>query len=346
MKKIYNLLLLITIVGLICTGCGGETDASGKNGGTGEIKLSYAFFAPENTFPGVQMEKWAKELTERTDGKVKVDLFAGGTLLEASNMYDGVRDGIADIGMSATSYEPNRFPLLTISDLPSDYPNSYVASRTIYDLIQEYPPEAFDDFKIIAAFAGEPSYIQTKKKIETIDDMRGQRLRISGSLSDIATKLGASPVGMSQSDVPESLQTGVIDGYITSRETLKDFHLGEMIGHITDYPLHVNTFVAVMNKETWDSLPEDVQAIIDELGEEMAIFTGEYHDTNVQESIEWSQTEHGTKIISLSEEERKKWDEIISPIQNEYVEKLEKEGYPAKEYQARLFELIEKYSNE
>ena len=67
---------------------------------------------------------------------------------------------------------------------------------------------------------------------------------------------------------------------------------------------------------------------------------------NVQESIEWSQTEHGTKIITLSEEERKKWDEIISPIQNEYVEKMEKEGYPAKEYQARLYELIEKYSNE
>ncbi|KRF67245.1 C4-dicarboxylate ABC transporter substrate-binding protein [Bacillus sp. Soil768D1] len=350
MKRIISLLFIISIVGLLSSGCGSKTGTSGSNGksksSSDTITLSYAFFASENSFPAKQMDKWAQELSKRTDGKVKVDLFPGGTLLEASNTFDGVRNGIADIGMSATSYEPNQFPLLTISDLPSNYPNAYVASRTVYDLIQEYPPEAFEDLKIIAAFATEPAYIQTAKKIETADDLRGQRLRIAGSISEIATKLGASPVGMSQSEVPEALQTGIIDGFVTSRETLKDFHLAEMIKYVTDYPLHITTFVAVMNKDTWDSLPEDVQAIIDELGEEMAIFTGEYHDKNIQESIEWSYQEHGTEMSALSEEERKKWDKIINPIQDEYVEKMEKEGLPAKEYKERLYELIEKYSNE
>lgn len=172
MKRIISLIFIVSIVGLIISGCVNETDASGSNGKTkgpsDAITLSYSFFASENSFPAKQMEKWAQELSERTDGKVKVDLFPGGTLLEASNTYDGVRKGIADIGLSATSYEPNQFPLLTISDLPSNYPNAYVASRTVYDLIQEFPPEAFNDFKIIAAFTTEPAYIQTAKKLKRL----------------------------------------------------------------------------------------------------------------------------------------------------------------------------------
>ncbi|VEF46761.1 TRAP system periplasmic protein [Bacillus freudenreichii] len=339
-----NIMFAFTLlIVLMVAGCGTKTGGSGKDKA---IILSYAFFAPENSFPAVQMKKWSEELSDRTNGKVKVDLFPGGTLLEASNMFDGIKNGTADIGMSATSYEPARFPLLTISDLPSGYPNAYVASRTVYDLIQEYPPEAFKDFKIIAAFTTEPAYIQTIDKVESKEDLKGQNLRIAGSLSEIAVKLGASPVAMSQSEVPEAIQTGVIDGYITSREVLKDFHLAESIKHIVDYPLHVTTFVAVMNKDKWDLLPSDVQEVIDELGSEMATFTGEYHDKNIQESINWSKDQHGTQLTKIDPKEQEKWDEIIKPIQDGYVEELEKKGLPAKEYRNRLYELIEKYSNE
>lgn len=350
MRRKFFVVFILSIVVLISSGCGSKTNGTGSNENSNsisdQITLSYAFFAPPKSFPGIQMAEWAKQLSERTNGKVKVNLFMGGTLLGSSNMYSGVKDGIVDIGLSATSYDPKRFPLLKISDLPSGYPNAYVASRTVYDLIQEYPPEAFEDFKVITAFTTEPAYIHTDDKIATTDDMRGQRLRIAGSVSEIATKLGASPIGMSQSAVPESLQTGVIDGFITSRETLKDFHLAEMIGYVTDYPLHVTTFVAVMNKDTWNSLPKEIQTIIDDLGKEMVTFTGKYHDKNIQESLDWSNKEHGTEMITLSEEERKKWDEIIKPIQEEYVDQMEAEGLPAKEYRARLYELIEKYSNE
>ncbi|MFD1707862.1 TRAP transporter substrate-binding protein [Siminovitchia sediminis] len=344
MRKLRILIVAMVFLMIVTmAGCGTNTESSGSGK---DITLTYAFFAPENSFPAVQMKKWAEELSDRTNGQIQVDLFPGGTLLEASNMFDGVKNGTADIGMSATSYEPARFPLLTISDLPSSYPNASVASRTVYDLIQEYPPEAFKDFKIIAAFTTEPAYVQTIDKVENTEDLKGKNLRIAGSLSDIAKKLNASPVAMSQSEVPEAIQTGVLDGYITSREVLKDFHLAESIKYVVDYPLHVTTFVAVMNKDTWESLPSDVQQVIDELGSEMAIFTGEYHDQNIQESLEWSKEEHGTEMIQLSPEEQEKWDQAIKPIQDEYVKKLEKEGLPAKEYRDRLYELIEKYSSE
>lgn len=342
-KSLLVLLSSLLFLSIAVTGCGGGGE-SGDNASGEVIKLKYAFFAPASTFPAKQMEKWKEELEKRTDGKVEVQLFPGGTLLAANNMYDGVKDGVADIGLSSTTYEPGRFPLLDIADMPSGYPNAEVASQVVYDLVNEYPPEAFKDFKIITAFATEPAHIQTVKPVRSLEDLKGMQVRISGSLTPILKKLGASPVGMAMSEVPESLQTGIIDGSISSREVLLDLKLAETVKYTTDYPLAINTFVAVMNKEVWESLPADVQKAIDDLGPEMAVFTGKYMDNHVQEALKWSQEEEGLEIISLSEEEKARWDEIIKPLQDDYVKELEGKGLPAKEYKAKLYELIEKYS--
>lgn len=89
------------------------------------------------------MEKWKEELEKRINNRVKVELFPGGTLLTDKNMYDGVKNGVVEVGLSCLAYEPGRFPLLGISDLPSGFPNGRVASRVVYDLVREFPPEAF-----------------------------------------------------------------------------------------------------------------------------------------------------------------------------------------------------------
>ena len=83
-----------------------------------ESTLTYAFFAPAKTFPAVQMTHWAQQLAKRTNGKVDVKTFPGGTLLGAKDMYDGVSKGVADIGLGAPSYDPGRFPLTSGIALP------------------------------------------------------------------------------------------------------------------------------------------------------------------------------------------------------------------------------------
>lgn len=347
MKRLFVLipLLLAAVILGACGADGSEKSASNKSKGD-VIKLTYAFFAPAGTFPAVQMEEWKKRLEEKTDGKVEVELFPGGTLLEANNMYDGVANGTADIGLTSTSYESGRFPLLAISDMPSGYANAKSASHVAADLVEKYPPEALKDFKIITTFATEPAYIQSKKPISSIGELKGKQLRIAGALTPIMEELGAAPVGMSQAEVPEALQTGVVEGYVSSREILKDTKLAEMVGYVTDYPLALNTFIAVMNKDKWDSLPEDVQQAIDELNREMTEFTGDYLDNHVQESITWSQETHDLEIVTLSESEKKSWDERLGKMQEEYVNKVEKDGQPAKEYLEEMRSLIEKYNEQ
>lgn len=336
-------IILLSLSLLFFIGCSGGVSKSSNLDESDGITLSYAFFAPHNSFPAVQMEHWAEKLKEKTDGLVEVDLFPGGTLLTAENMFDGVSMGTSDIGMTAISYEPNQYPLMKISDLPSGFPNATVASQVVNELIKEFPPESLDEFEIIAVLTTEPAYIQVGENVEELSDLEKMNLRIAGSVSEIAEELKTSPVGMSQAEVAESLETGIIDGYITSREVLKDFSLAENINTVIDYPLHITTFVAVMNKEVWESLPSDVQEVIKELRDEMSLFAGNYHDKQINESVDWSQSEHDTNFIQLSEQEESELETIMSGLQKDYVDELEKEGLPAEEYYDRLYDLIEEY---
>lgn len=346
LKRSLVLALILSLAALLLAGCGRAAKENGPAGDGKPIVLRYAFFAPANTFPAKQMEKWKEEVEKRTNGRVKVELFPGGTLLTAQNMYDGVKNRVADIGLSCPTYEPGRFHLLGISDLPAGFPNARVASRVIYELVREFPPEAFKDYKIITAFATEPAYLMTTRPVASLQDLKGKKIRISGALTPVLKELGASPVGMTMAEVPEALQTGVIEGMVSSREVLKDLKLAEKLKYVTDYPMTVTSFVAVMNKDVWNSLPPDVQKVIDDLSLEIALWTGDYMDNHVKEALEWSKKEHGLQVISLPPAEKEAWDRILAPLQDRYVAELKAKGLPAEEYKKRLEELKEKYTKE
>lgn len=310
-----------------------------------EVQLTYAFFAPDGTFPAVQMEEWASRIEERTDGQVQVETFPGATLLDADDMYDGVLQGTADVGLGSPGYDVGRFPLMSGIALPVEFPNATVASLTLWDLMEEFQPEEFyEDFKVLTVFTTEPGHLQTTEPVSSLEDIQGMELRATGSGVPVLDALGASGIGMPMPEVPEAVQTGVIQGTMTSREVLQDFNLAEQLGYTTDFPTVVNSFAAVMERGAYEALPEDVQQVIDELGPEMAEFTGQYHDEeNVQAALEWSQEEHGLEIIELDDDEAQRWQEEIEPLVDEWLEEIGGRGYPAEEWYERMLELRDEY---
>lgn len=316
-------------------------------GAADSVRLTYAFFAPAKTFPGRQMDHWAEELTKRTGGKVTVQTFPGSTLLGAREMYDGVLKGVADIGLGAPSYDPGRFPLTSGVSLPVGFPNATVASLTLWELTKEFQPAEYADYKIITMFTTEPGYIQSKDPVRSLEDLKGMKLRAAGTGVPVLAALGAAPVGMPMPEVPQAVQTGVIDGTMTSREVLKDFKLAEMLHYVADYPSVVVTFAAVMDRKKWDQLPSDVQKAIDDLGREMAVWTGRYHDVeNVGGAVKWAEKEHNLQILEIPPAEKAKWDARLQPMVDQWTEDMEAKGLPAKKYLARLRELRDQFAKE
>lgn len=339
---------------LAACGGGGSSDNepsadgnSGASGGGAEATLRYAFFAPITSFPGVQMEEWGQRLSEATDGRVTVDMFAGGTLLGSGDIFDGVSSGVVDVGMDSPAYDVGRFPLSSVMTLPLGFCNSQVASRTMLDLLDEYEPAEFEGMKIITAFTTEPAYIQSKQPVASRADLAGMELRTSGALTAALQTLGAAPVGMPLPEVAQALQTNVITGYASSREVLQDFGLAEQVGYVTDYAFGVsNTFVAVMDQEAFDALPEDAQAAIEEMRTEMSTFASEYHDEeNVGSALEFA-AENGVETITLAADEKAAFDAALQPLVDRWSQDVAGGAFDPQEVLATMNELKEQYSSE
>ncbi len=310
------------------------------------INLTYANFPPAPTFPCVQMERWVKEVEKRTNGKVKIKTFPGGTLLEAKGMFDGVVKGVADIGCLATAYQPGRFKLFQAMDLPVGFPNAAVASAVMWDLYKKYQPESFKDVKVITLFTCATAQILSKEPVRNLEDLKGLKLRAAGTGVKIMNALGAAAVGMPQSEVPEALQKGVVHGNVTSMDVLKDMKYAEYCPYVTVADLWVVPFAVVMNKRKWESLPKDVQKVIEDLSADQAIWTGKYVDKHAQDAKAWSQKEYKVEFIELTADQKAKWFGMLKSLVNDYIANLDKAGLPGKAFLDDLNKLKDKYSKE
>ncbi|MFN3535608.1 MAG: TRAP transporter substrate-binding protein [Desulfatiglandales bacterium] len=337
MKKILTVLSLLAMVVGLQLLIFGDLQAAEP------IKLTYANFPPANTFPCVQMERWKQEVEKRTNGKVSIQTFPGGTLLDAKNMMDGVIAGQANIGCLSMSYQPGRFLVTNALSLSLNIKSALQGSLALWDFYNKYKPEEFSKVKVLTMFTTAPANIMSTIPIKSLNDLKGVPLRASGGAGDILKLWGANMVGMPMTDTPEALQKGVVKGLFSSLEVLMDFKFAEQCKYATITNAGVYPFAVVMNMETWNKLPDDVKKVMDDMAREQAEWTGKYMDDHVLESIEWSKKNHGLQVIEIPQEELKKWHDLLEPINNKWVEDAKAKGLPAEKMLADLKELVKKY---
>jgi TRAP-type C4-dicarboxylate transport system substrate-binding protein len=196
--------------------------------------------------------------------------------------------------------------------------------------------------KVLAMFTCAPANIYAKKKVANLEDLRGLELRASGGVAAVLKALGATPVGMPQSEAPEALQKGVVQGAASSLETLMDFKYAELCRYVTIFNGPVYPFSVVMNQSAWDALPEDVQKVMDDLRLEQSEWTGKYMDEHVNESIAWSKENYDIEITHLTAEEKARWDEKLRPMIDKWIEDAEAKDIPGGEIVAYLQGFLKK----
>lgn len=307
-----------------------------------EVTLSYASFPPAKTFPGVQLEHWKEEVEKLTNGEVKVNAYHGGTLLGAKNLYDGVVSGVADIGAFPLGYHLGRFPLIEMFGTHVGWPSAEAASSVLAALFEKYDFESLKDVKVLTVFTITPAHIMSMKAIRDLDDLSGQELRGSGTIVRALELLGAKPIGMPMSEVPDALKRGVIKGLVTSVEVLKDFNFAEYCPYVTMSYMPVAPWVVFMNKKKWESLPADVQKIIDGLFRDHAIWTGKYNDRHENEALEWSKEKHKLEIINLTKDQLAKWHNLLDPLKDPYMD-ITEGGVKGSEFWAQMLKFKSEY---
>ncbi|HRR34702.1 MAG TPA: TRAP transporter substrate-binding protein [Kiritimatiellia bacterium] len=324
MKAILTLLLVGAGIGL--AGCGRQQAGAPAEG---TIVLNYANFPPAATFPCVQMERWKQEVERRTGGAVKINTYPGGTLLGAKDIFDGVIAGTADIGNFAMSYQPGRFPVSEAMDLPHFFPDAKSASRILAGLIERFQPAEFEPVKVLTLFTCPPAVVMSAKEIKTLADLKNLPLRSSGTGAEVMKRLGATPVAMPQSDVPDALQKGVVKGNVSSGEVLKDMNYAAYCPFVYKADLCVTSFAVVMNKAKYEALPAAVKQVFDDLYHEHAEWTGAYVDQHVKTALEWAKEKHALAIQEPSEADRAILRATAQPLIADYVARVSAKGIDA-----------------
>ena len=296
---------------------------------TKPVELSYSIFFPATHKHTVLAGEWAKEVEKRTQGKVKITIFPGGTLTPAPTCYDGVVKGISDLGMSVLAYTKGKFPLTEVIDLPLGYTSGAAATRLINQYFAKFKPKELDEVKVLYLHAHGPGILHTKKAVNQLEEIKGLRIRCTGTVTEIVKALGAVPLSMPMGETYDALNRGMAEGSMAPIESLEGWKWGEVVKFTTESfgSAYSTAFFVVMNKEKWDTLPADVQKTIDKVSAEWVEKTGKLWDDVDKSGREFS-LKLGNKIIPLSSQENQRWAAAARPVLDDYVKRMKEKGLP------------------
>ena len=295
----------------------------------GPVKLTYSNFFPPGHIQSKLAEAWCKEVEKRTDGQVVVDYFPGQTLTKARQVYDGVVEGLSDIGFSVLAYTRGRFPVIAAVDLPLGYTSGTVATKVVNAVYEKFKPKELSDTQVMYLHAHGPGLIHTKDKaVRKMEDMKGLKFRAHGTSALVVKALGGTPVPKPMPETYQMLQKGVVDGAVYPFEANKGWKLGEVTRYCTaDFTAaYTTSFFVVMNKDKWNSLPADVQKIIEQINMEWAVKHGEAWDTSDAQGIVFFLNQ-GSEVIGLDAKEGERWKKAVEPIVADYIAKMNEKGF-------------------
>ncbi len=320
----FGLLVFVTFIGLLVFPAVSSAQKV--------VQLNFSNFFPAPHKNSVLAEAWCKEVEKRTNGKVKITYFAGGTLTPAAQTYDNVVKGIADIGESVLGYTRGKFPIMAMVDLPLGYRSGTQATGLINAYYSKFKPKELDEVKVLFLHAHGPGIVHTKKPVYKLEDLKGMKIRAQGTVVPIAAALGASPVGMTMPETYDALRTGVADGAMAPFEALEGFKWGEVVASSTeDYgAAYTAGMFVIMNKRKWNSLPPDVQTVMDQVSHEWIEKQGKVWDEIDKSGLEFTK-KRGNKVIALSKEEEARWVAAVRPVIDEYVKGVKAKGLPGDE---------------
>ena len=322
MKK-GRLAILILLSMLVCF-------AGSANAGPITLKFNYSM--PLKKSIALSWHWYADELAKQSNGKVKIQFFPLGGLFKAQETRDNIIAGTADIANLSISTEGPRMPLASISSLPTiEFPNTVEgtmdASRVIVKLVEESPELAaeFRSFKVLALPYLTAYGVFDKEPIYLPSDIKGKKMRAAAMHAEFVRSLGGASVNIVPPQVYMSMKTGVIDGSIMSISQIGDYKLWEVAHYFTDVYMGRSLFAIIMNKESWNDLPPDIQQLMDKLAPGMVKKGAE---VMYEETLKGTKDflANGGEIIKVTEEQKKAWDAAKAPLEKMWLENCREKG--------------------
>tara|TARA_Y100000815_G_scaffold222489_1_gene209085 strand:- start:918 stop:1991 length:1074 start_codon:yes stop_codon:yes gene_type:complete len=301
---------------------------------------AHEWFAPE----------LKKRIEERTDHTVNIQELHSGQVAKVTEVLEATRDGILDIGFISLIFEPSNGYLQTFTlFLPFNSPDAKAVTKAAKATFEKFPEmhtvfETEHNQKYLGGSCLENYGLGTNFAWTELEELEGHK--IAGAGTNLDWIVGATAVASNLNEAYQSIQSGVYEGYISASAWWHTFKLNEVAPHFTKTDFGAQYLNAVtINKQTWDRLPEDVQEILTEMGEEWADVTAEVCAKNDAEGLE-TLRELGVEVTEISPEAKVAWATALKDFPNRMAGELNSRGFKGSEVLNFYIEQIEAEGHE
>lgn len=323
-KVVISLVLVIMMAG-----CGGAASTGSSSGGNGDvIELSLGHIATETNPYHLLALEFKKLVEERSEGKVKINVFPNAQLGEERELIEAMTFGNLDLAVITTSPVTNFVPEFGVLDIPYlftdwNHVEAFLDSEVSQKLLKETEDVGIKTFAFVPR--GFRSVTNSVHPVKTPEDMKGLTLRVIESevYLDTINEMGATATGMPWGDAFTAMQQGAIDGQendYSINYTQNVFEVQEYLS-LTEHIFAVNTLMG--SQTNLSNLPEDVQKIIEESAVDAAKTIRE-HNIKESDNLRKKLEEKGMKINEVDKEAFMK---SVPKTQEKYSKKFGEEYF-------------------
>lgn len=307
----------------------------------------HQFLPAQATIPRNAIEPWTKRVEEASAGRIKFELYPAMQLGGGPpDLYDQAKDGVVDLVWTVLGYTPGRFPKSEVFELPFMVTTGEPTSVAFHSYVEANAMDEFEGVKLLCVHTHGPGLFHTKAPIAKLEDLKGMKIR-GGSriINDMLGRLGAEPIGMPVPQVPEALSTGVITGTTIPWEVAPSLKVAELVKNHTGFSgthgLYTQTFGFTMNLDRYNSLPDDLKAIIDEnSGVALAGLFGQVMDQGDSDGLAQA-VGMGNNVVQLDDAETARWKEAAQPTIEQWFADMEANGIDGRALYATATAMVE-----
>ena len=321
-----RILKLLTLC--VATGMGAAAAAA-------DYTLTVSSWAPPTH--GVNSKLWPTligMMEEATGGKVTAQIKY--RLGPPPAQMDLVQDGAADLSWIFHGYQAGRFTATKLIELPG-YAGDAEAASVAYWRVHEAHLAAADEHKgvkLIGLMTHGPAHLHSARKVTSLDQVAGMKLRVPGGVGgDAGAALGATGIQVPAPKVYETLASNAADGVVMPFEARKGFKLTEVAQNVYEMPggLYRGSFALIMNRETFDGLPEDLRKALDEkvFGEPASRMAGTVWDEIDVAGREVTMAAADNSINPASAADAAAWEAIAGKIRENVLAEIAAKGIDA-----------------
>jgi TRAP-type C4-dicarboxylate transport system substrate-binding protein len=238
-----------------------------------QVTLNANAWAPQTHPLTTAMVSWCADVEKATSARVKCNLLPK-PVVAATQTFDAVKDGLADISYVVHGFTPGRFPLAEIAEFPflgDSAEVTSVAYQRIYERLLAKADE-HKGVKTLAMFTHGPGQIfNTRRPVAEAKDLDGLKMRVPGGMINETSKaFGVTPILKPPAEIYEMLSSGVADGVFFPKEAVFTFKVIPVLKHATYVPggLYNVSIMYVMNPAAWAKISAADQAEITKLSGE------------------------------------------------------------------------------